>query len=496
MMGTLLRRNKGARGARIVRDRGGPRSRSRLSEPLIVLLAVLMPILLFGGASRADVATHSLVRAVAIAGLAWSVARGGWLYRGSLRAPVLLLAAWLVMVALQLMPLPPGLWSSLPGREAFAEVFESIGQGDLWRPLTFSPAATTNSLFALFIPLAVLVALARTDPRHWRTVLLALLAYAALSAMMGIVQIVSQARWSYFYRITTQGAAVGLFANRNHQALLMALSFPLLALFAAWPSESTQQRKFAQFVALAGAVLLVPLILITGSRAGLVLMVIGIIGAWLIYRGGMAEKSLHATKHEARRSRAGRLGLAPLLLTAGLVALVGATVILSRAEAVQRLFSQDVAQEIRVRLFPVMLDLGNSFAPWGTGFGTFDPLFRMVEPFDNLNPIYVNRAHNDLLEIYIEGGILALAIAAGFLFWLVRSTLRAWRPVRGRARIEVLLARTGSAVLAMQLVGSLADYPLRTPAHAAIAAVAVGMVAAAGRVRAAKVSMDAAGGGV
>jgi len=495
MMATLLRRNmKGPRRAK--RGRSEPRAWSRMSEPLIVLLAVLMPILLLGGASRADVVTHALVRAIAIAGLAWSVARGGWLYRGSLRTPVLLMLAWLLMVSLQLIPLPPELWASLPGRQSFAEVFQGIGQGDLWRPLTFSPAATTNSLFALFVPLAVLVALARTEPLHWRTVLIALLAFAALSALLGILQIVSQARWSYFYRITTQGAAVGLFANRNHQALLMALTFPLLALLAAWPSEGAQQRKFAQFVSIAGAMLLIPLILITGSRAGLVLMVIGVIGGWLIYRGGMAEKALPATKHAARRSRAGRIGLAPLVLTAGLVALVGATVVLSRAEAVQRLFSQDVAQEIRVRLFPVMLDLGNTFAPWGTGFGTFDPLFRMVEPFDNLSPIYVNRAHNDLLEIYIEGGVVALASAAAFLFWLLRSALRSWRPVRGKPTREVLLARTGSVVLAMQLVASLADYPLRTPAHAAIAAIAVGMMATAARARPAKVSMDAAGGGV
>jgi O-antigen ligase len=125
-----------------------------------------------------------------------------------------------------------------------------------------------------------------------------------------------------------------------------------------------------------------------------------------------------------------------------------------------------------------MLGIGNAFAPWGGGFGTFDPLFRMREPFDNLSPTYINHAHNDLLEIYIEGGIVALVLVLAFVAWVTLRSVLAWRPTPESVTEEHLVARCGSVLVLMALVASLADYPLRTPAHEAVAAVAVAMLAA------------------
>jgi len=448
------------------------------SEALIASLLVIAIALLFGGGSRSDIATHSLVRTVAIVVLAWSLIRGEWPAIRELWFPILLMALWTAMIALQLLPLPPSLWEALPAHAPFQNIFEAVGLGDVWRPLSMSPNATINAFFASLVPFSILVAVARLrGNRPLMIVIVGVLIIAALSALFGIIQITSQAKWAYLYRITNEGAAVGLFANRNHQALFMAATFPLLAVIAAWPGLSTRQRNNNELIALGGAVLLVPLILITGSRAGLVLMVIGALASVVIYRSG--QPSLFQSRSASSKSRRGgaKSHLIPLALTAGLIGLVGLTVVFSRAEAVRRLFAEDVSQEIRLRLFSTMLKIGNDFAPFGAGFGTFDPIFRMYEPFETLSPLYVNHAHNDLLEIYIEGGFVALGLLAAFLFWIALRTGSAWRPVSGALRSDQLLARAGSIILLLQLVASLADYPLRTPADAALAAIAVAMLA-------------------
>jgi O-antigen ligase len=257
----------------------------------------------------------------------------------------------------------------------------------------------------------------------------------------------------------------------------MAMSFPLLGLVAAWPGVSARQRNTNQLIALGGAILLVPLVLITGSRAGLVLMVIGAMAGIAIYRSGRPLVFRSAPRRHGRQPNAAGRWL-PLALTAGLIGLVGLTVLFSRAEAVQRLFKEDVSQEIRLRLFGTMLQIGNDYAPFGAGFGTFDPVFRSYEPLESLSPLYVNHAHNDLLEIYIEGGLVALALLVAFLVWVGLRSAKVWRPVTGTLRIETLAGRAGSTILLLQLIASLADYPLRTPAHAVLAAVACAMLAA------------------
>jgi O-antigen ligase len=445
---------------------------------VIAALLIIATAMLFGGGSRIDIASNVIVRTVAIAVLAWSLIKGVHPSERGMRFPIMLAGLWTAMIGAQLIPLPPELWAALPQRRAFFDLFRLVGVGDAWRPLTMSPNATMNAFFASLLPMSVLIAVSRVRRSQMPLVVGCVLAITALSALLGIIQITSQASWSYFYSITNEGAAVGLFANRNHQALLMAESFPLLALVAAWPNLQPRQRRFNEFIALGAAVLLVPLILITGSRAGLVLMLIGGLASVAIYRAGgpfvpRASRRSRASRSEQRRSR-----LIPLSLTAGLIALVGLTVVFSRAEAISRLFSEDVSQEIRLKLFRTMLGIGNAFAPWGGGFGTFDPLFRMREPFDNLSPTYINHAHNDLLEIYIEGGIVALVLVLAFVAWVTLRSVLAWRPTPESVTEEHLVARCGSVLVLMALVASLADYPLRTPAHEAVAAVAVAMLAA------------------
>src|SRR3546814_2055986 len=66
--------------------------------------------------------------------------------------------------------------------------------------------------------------------------------------------------------------------------MFLACGFPLLAAWASGLKGSAQQQQAYGFVAAAGALTLVPMILITESRAGIVIGAVGLVAAAAIYR--------------------------------------------------------------------------------------------------------------------------------------------------------------------------------------------------------------------
>lgn len=85
---------------------------------------------------------------------------------------------------------------------------------------------------------------------------------------------------------------------------------------------------------------------------------------------------------------------------------------------------------------------------------------------------YVNHAHGDALEILLEHGVAGVLLAAGVVVWWAARS----RALIGRRDADPL-ALAGAAMLAIALIHSLVDYPLRTSAIAVVAAMAAGLLA-------------------
>jgi hypothetical protein len=419
-----------------------------------VALAAMLIVVIFalGGASRADAQSHLPLRLivvlVTVIGLAW-IAPGNL---ARTRIPLIFLGLFAALLVLQLVPLPPSIWRALPGHENLWAMLNLAGTSTEWRSISLQPDNTWNSLFALIPAVGVAIVFGSLPQGVSRTVLALLLSGIIISGLVGLLQITTGNPSLYLYRITNPGSAVGLFANRNHQGVMLATALPMLAAYAALQAAGRKSRKI--WGALGAAAILVPLILVTGSRAALVLAVVGAGAAWILYqpqghRDAMAD---------------GRLGAARISLIVGGVsaaALATAVALSSRALSVHRLFGEDVSQEVRVKLFMPMLNAAWTYFPLGTGFGTFVDVFKMHEPLVNLDFTYLNHAHNELLELAIEGGLPSLLIASAFLLVWGRATIRIWK---GSGRSEgIVLARLGSIVTGMLMIASLADYPLRTP---------------------------------
>jgi O-antigen ligase len=266
----------------------------------------------------------------------------------------------------------------------------------------------------------------------------------------------------YFYRVTNEGSLVGFFANRNHQALLLAMALPLLACWGAAPDRGSAFAALRGWIALCMGVAIIPLLLVTGSRGGLILGAIGAVAAIALTIRIRRERGRPLLP---RGTRSRLLLLTPL--AAGIVA-VGATVYLARDEAIQRLQGGAI-EETRTRYVPVIAGMVREYLPLGTGFGAFDTTFRSHEAEGGLTELYLNHAHNDVLEVVLEGGLLPVPLILVFLGWFAMRSWRLWRSPEGKDR---MVARTGGALVLMMLVGSVLDYPLRTPFMAVLFAIA------------------------
>ena len=429
---------------------------------------LFLTVAAMGGTSRYDSLLQAGVRLACVLALAVWMFSDAPLARAGLKVPAIFLGVATGLLALQLVPLPPALWSALSGRSFYLESAAAAGLVQPWRPLSLVPDRGLAAFFSMLVPLAMLVGMAQMSARE-RVLLLAPAVWLiALSAVLGVAQIsLGQQSFLRWYDYSNDRSADGFFANRNHQALFLAAALPIAA---AWACHKVEPRRVwaRGWTALAIGVLTVLVVPTTGSRAGLLLTAIGIVAGFAIAAPTIRER---AAMLSTRRRRSVRRAFA-----GGIAVFLAVLVVFGRNESIRRLMDLDSADDLRAQTFPIVWRMTWEFFPAGIGFGSFDAVFRRFEPFSMLSTTYLNQAHNDVLQLVLEGGLLALIAALAFVGWWGWASLRVWRlPASGR----VLAGRAGSSVIGMALIASAVDYPLRTPLLLAFFAVAICWLATA-----------------
>ncbi len=424
--------------------------------PVVVFFFFLVLCVLGGGSSRADTQVQPLIWIMSI------VCCGTAFWFRSLsdfRAirPVLIFISLIAAItAVQLVPLPPSLWPVLPGRAMYAQtlILTNIPLG--WHAITLTPDLTWASLFAVLPAFATVIGFGCLSPKSAKTILPFVLAAVVGSALLGLAQLSAGAESALrFYPITNSESAVGFFANRNHNALFLVLGLPMLTVWARLDPGDQRRANMHYWAAIFAALFLVPMIIVTGSRAGVILGVLALGGSYLLARSGLSKVS----KSSHRRTRLSMIQIVPFVLVAPIIA---GLFFLSRATVITRLFATNVAEEQRGQMLKPLWHMLLEFFPFGSGFGSFDPVYRAFEPFDLLDTSYMNHAHNDLLHIIIEGGLPAALLLIAYLgWWAVRARTLWAAPVRLSS--AQLMGRLGTVMTALMLLASLADYPLRMP---------------------------------
>lgn len=419
--------------------------RSTGSNQLVLRAAVLLVFaLLFGGGGSGHPVAELAIEAVALTILASLVLRPLPSRSPGAALPLVLLMLVAVLIVVQLVPLNPGCWRALPGRSLAAVIADRVGLSDRAYPISLDPAATRRSLAALLPAAAMLTLVIHMDLRQ-RTLLACIAIGCALaSLMLAVVQLVAAGAWGTIYPEGHVGYATGLFANRNHQAAFLLVA---TALTGALP----RSRSMGAFLPLSLAVALGAGVIATTSRAGLVLLPIALLPVllrqWLVRWWWMVPLS----------------GVAVIAA----VSLAPHNTVIARV--VERLHSGNLE---RFRFWGDSWTAITRSWPVGSGFGTFETIFRSVEPLDHVGLHYVNHAHNEYLELMLEGGLPAMLLLLLAVVWALRRCIAISRLGRDARR----LAWASAAGLLVLLLHSLVDYPTRILAIQLLAAMLAGFL--------------------
>jgi O-antigen ligase len=379
---------------------------------------------------------------------------------------------------LQLLPLPPWFWTILPGRSSIAETYELIGGPLPWAPMSVDPEATWLSGLALIPPLAIFTSTLLVSYRDRRRLSLVVLSFGILSVFLGMMQVAQGPESPLrFYEFTNRYEAVGFFANRNHFA---ALTYSLILLAAAWTAHATFMAREANrdelhpsSIVAALASFTVILVLLVGesmarSRAGLSLTMMALLATVALVL--LDRRALAMAGNSRSPFSRNKLFLGSLVLAFVLVVQFALYKIVGRLD--------DPFFGARIDFFRRTIEAAIAFMPFGSGLGTFVSVYALFEqPGDALANVYANHAHNEVLQIWLETGVIGIFLMATFAFWFVVQTNRIWRATPAGVRnIDWSLARAATIILALLAAHSLGDYPLHAGGMLAIAAFACGLM--------------------
>lgn len=405
-------------------------------------LVALAFAFLFGGASRENLLRVTLVELAALPLFALAVT-------ALVRSPDrnrhrLALGVLLVVVAvplLQLLPLPASMWGSLPGREGISPALQLQAVAPGWLTFSLSPDQTWQAALALIPPAAIFLTPLARSPQLTRTLIWATLLGSILSIGLGAAQFASQGHGLYPWRTTDAGSVAGFFANRNHLATLCLATLPFAAvLFATTPPNARTRRLLTAIYCVAAVAALALIRSRTGILLSLPVLLASLAAAWIA----------------AGRPRPGL----PVVVVGGLgVALLLAIAVFAATPAFERFSTADPSGGNRLRSWPLVAETAQAHLPLGSGIGSFDPIYRSVEPLAEVDPTFFNHAHNEYLEVWLEAGWIGIGALLLFLAWFGGRTISAWRAVDSSSQA---LPRAATISIMVVLMHSAVDYPLRT----------------------------------
>lgn len=416
--------------------------------------------LILGGASAAGVLANLFLQLTAIvilAVLAWQrlsvpahrhAAQERWL------AALVLLALLLPLV--QLIPLPTAWWQQLPGRAAIAAGDRLLGMGDVWRPISLQPSRTGWSWLWVLAPIATLALTLRADHDERRIAVAVLLLIAVVSSGVGLIQVLQgTASQSYFYATTNSNTSVGFFANSNHLATLFLLA---IAFSASFPYSPRTSGVAWSAVRLALLIFFLINLGVNRSLAGYLLAI-------PVTAFALAQ-SVHGRRWRMRARWLTPAAAAMLIACVSIALIWGTgtlrTITTNTTDTGRRLVFLHNTWQLICDSFPV-----------GYGLGTFRWAYAGIEDMASVTLVYVNHSHNDWAELVADLGLGAILLLLGFGGWYGLRAVTLWRQ-RHQMRAYLPSAFAALAVVALH---SLVDYPARTAAIAAVAAMCIGMIA-------------------
>lgn len=372
---------------------------------------------------------------------------------------------WLSMAFLlpflQLVPLPEHIWRALPFHDIAARALLAAGINHPTGSLSLAPNLTWVGLLSTLPSLSIFLAMLLFNLNEKISITRVILICGIINAFFGLLQVSQNSdAAAYLYPGLSAGDAVGFFKNRNHLASQMyaLLPFAILILLESLNlnTKSSRRRKIIKnyplfLLGLTCIFVFIVTCIFARSRAGVIILMLALIGISFL----PDWKNIRFSANESgKRIYSKAFGF-----------LIGFSFLFSLEYGFFRImqrFENDSLYGIRAEIARNTLNATSRAFPYGTGLGTFQKIYSVIEPIEDVVPHkFVNHAHNDFLELFLETGAAGLLIVMGFMFWYIRHLLKAWRHPNLDSR-SLYMTRASCIAIGLLLLHSFFDYPLRT----------------------------------
>lgn len=368
------------------------------------------------------------------------------------RAVTVLTVLLPLYVTVQTIPLPDWLVRIVsPARAQLSDLLSEAAIEPGWYAISVQPAQSLEHLLR-FIGYALLLlmvreAALRRPQRNW-ALAAPFVMVAALIAFAGVSQV-----------LAGESMATGGYANRNHFAGFLEMALPFALAFALAVLRSRRRRREMEMrYALATsagwvvAVLLLAGVLLSLSRAGFAIALLGIVQV----------AALHFLLVGDNRLQAGRT----VAVMAALVAVFVLGFIFLPSNALIDRFgdlatTEEITADSRVEMWGETVDLIGDYWLAGCGLGAFPSAFvayRATSP-----AFQISFAHNDILQYAAELGVFGSLLAFGpvvVIWWRLLRRLEAEDRTHRRYLLIACLVSIHSIAL-----HSLVDFNLYIPAN-------------------------------
>ncbi|MFH1935724.1 MAG: O-antigen ligase family protein [Pseudomonadota bacterium] len=374
--------------------------------------------------------------------------------------PLLLLPTYIL---LQFLPLPD-FFVRIISPETYGLYHDTIGllEPVNGMPLSINQKESLSEFFryGAYASFYILSVQLLSRKQFFKKTLNTVIVFVSLLAFLAILQHFTADGKIYWFKELSRGTPFGPYVNRNHFAGLVGMIFPLvLAMFLYHKPRvnySGLRTRLAEFFSYrtvntyfllgAGLVLLGVSVFLSLSRGGIISLCL----ATCVFGVLMARQGV-----DRGRSFMILAVFSFVLLSVGWF---GWDPIFERFNRIRNPAGE--ITESRIPRWKDSLEITRDYPVTGTGFGTFADAYKGYQISEA--GAVVAHAHNDYIELAIEGGL----IAAGLASWFLISILGTYRHfLRRRDSYCIYLYLGGLAGLSFILFHSIVDFNLHIGAN-------------------------------
>ncbi len=435
---------------------------SRLSKGLIFFLIIFSP-LAFG---TVEPWSYAIMEVLTALGLLFFVICLVQKKEDLYSVPgIVPLFVFLSYILFQLIPLPPFIIEFIsPAAFSIQEKVFTLTDNHSWMTLSVNHKATLSEFFryGTYVMFYLLTVQFLKEKDTLQAVVLVIAVFGGLLAFSSILQFYLTKDMALWFRYSPDNSmVVGPYANHNHYAGLMEMIFPIvLALFFFYRpriAKTSFIRGIAEILSQEKA----NIHILIGASALLIMVSIFV----SLSRGAMISMSVSLVLFsllllKRKISRGNTIVIMGIVMLASLaISWFGWDQILDRFARLKN--AQGVIYESRLDFWKDSKQIIDDFTATGSGLGTFIHIYPPYKSIiDNRT---LSHAHNDYIELLVEGGIISFFLIAAFLFVLFYKTHRIFLTRRDAFSIYLYLGSL-TAVISI-LIHSFTDFNMHIGAN-------------------------------